>query len=57
MEVGWYLRFPRGGRIIALVDAQTVPQLEHQLHIVSGWAMETKALNGHVQATFTQQKA
>lgn len=55
LEVGWYLRFPRGDRIEALVDASTVAQLEHQLYTVSGWEMTVEELGEHARAVFTKK--
>ncbi len=52
MEVGWYLRFPRGGRLVALVDKNALPQLENQLLTVSGWEMRIEEFADHIQAEF-----
>ena len=52
MEVGWYLRFSREGKLTVLADTTTKAQVEHQLHILPEWSMETFEEDGHTRFEF-----
>ncbi|MEF2145524.1 MAG: hypothetical protein V3573_08770 [Desulfovibrionaceae bacterium] len=49
MEIGWYLRFTRDGDIEALIDEAQLGQIEHALHIVPEWEMESFKEDGHLR--------
>ncbi|MBU1610326.1 MAG: hypothetical protein KKC99_00640 [Proteobacteria bacterium] len=53
-EIGWYLRFSRGGQVEVLVNPSALGQLENQLHIVPGWRMSTEEQDGNLRALFTR---
>ncbi len=52
MEVGWYLRFSREGKLTVLADLKTEKQVEHQLHILPEWTVETFQEEGHMRFEF-----
>ena len=52
MEVGWNLRFSREGKLTVLADLKTQRQMEHQLHILPEWTMETFEEDDHLRFEF-----
>lgn len=54
MEVGWYLRFSREGKLTVLSDVKTRRQVEHQLHILPEWKVETFEEGDHLRFEFVR---
>ncbi len=56
MEVGWYLRFARTDRIVALVSARAADQVRHEAHVFPDWEFAVEDRGDHARAVMTRRE-